>query len=79
MEVTINNESTKLNHGLRTYSNLSHWEGGGGGVNAFCWYQIFDLDSAVVEAQNVKLAWFGMFVDWDHSVIFVILTPLMTL
>ena len=25
--------------------------GGGGGVNAFYWYQIFALDSAVVEAQ----------------------------
>ena len=26
--------------------------GGGGGLNAFHWYQIFDLDSAVVEVQN---------------------------
>ena len=32
-------------------SSLSHW--GGGGLNAFYWYQIFVLDSAVVEAQTV--------------------------
>ena len=36
-------------------SSQSH-RGGGGGLNAFYWYQIFALDSAVVEAQNVKLA-----------------------
>ena len=27
--------------------------GGGGGLNAFYWYQIFALDSAVVEAQEM--------------------------
>ena len=27
--------------------------GGGGGLNAFYWYQIFALDSAVVEAQTI--------------------------
>ena len=31
-------------------SSLSHW-----GLNAFYWYRILALDSAVVEAQNVKL------------------------
>ena len=32
--------------------------GGGGGLNAFYWYQIFALDSVVVEGpKNVKLAW----------------------
>ena len=29
----------------------------GGVLNAFYWYQIFSLDSAVDEAQNVQLAW----------------------
>ena len=30
-----------------------------GGINAFYWYQIFALDSAVVEAQkNVKIGYF---------------------
>ena len=33
-------------------NNQSHWAGGGGGLNAFYWYQIFALDSAVVEAQK---------------------------
>ena len=27
--------------------------GGGGGLNAFYWYQIFALDSAVVEVQDM--------------------------
>ena len=27
--------------------------GGGGGLNAFYWYQIFALDSAVVEVQEM--------------------------
>ena len=31
--------------------------GGVGGLNAFYWYQIFARDSAVVDSQNVKLAW----------------------
>ena len=38
-------------------SSLSHWGlgggGGGGGLNSFYWYQIFTLDSAVVEAQTL--------------------------
>ena len=35
-------------------SSLSHrGGGGGGGLNAFNWYQIFALDSAVVEVQEM--------------------------
>ena len=34
-----------------TYSSL------GLKLNVFYWYQIFTLDTAVVEAQNVKLTW----------------------
>ena len=35
-------------------SSLSRWGGGGGaGLNAFYWYQIFALDSAVVEVQEM--------------------------
>ena len=34
------------------FFNLYTGGGGGGGLNAFHWYQIFDLDSAVVEVQN---------------------------
>ena len=41
------------NHRLRTDSSLSHGGGGGGGLNAFYWYQIFALDSAVVEVQEM--------------------------
>ena len=36
------------NHRLRTDSSLSHR-----GLNAFYWYQIFALDSAVVEVQEM--------------------------
>ena len=38
------------NHCLRTGSNLSHR---GRGLNAFYWYQIFALDFAVVEDQEM--------------------------
>ena len=48
MGITINNESRKQNYRLITVKAT-----GGGGINAFYWYQIFDLDSAVVEAQVV--------------------------
>ena len=35
-------------------SSLSHRGGGGeGGLNAFYWYQIFALDSAAVEVQEM--------------------------
>ena len=52
MRVTINKKSTTTNHRLRTDSSLSH-RGGGGGLNAFYWYQIFALDSAVVEVHEM--------------------------
>ena len=46
--------TTSQNHRLRTDSSLSHrGGGGGGGLNAFYWYQIFALDSAVVEVQEM--------------------------
>ena len=57
MGVAINKKSTTTepqNHRLRTDSSLSHrGGGGGGGLNAFYWYQIFALDSAVVEVQEM--------------------------
>ena len=37
------------NHRHKTDSSQSHW----GSLNAFYWYQIFALDSAVVEAQKM--------------------------
>ena len=52
MGVTINNESTT--------TELPPLNGQQpkplGGLNAYYWYKIFALYSAVVEAQNVKLA-----------------------
>ena len=53
MGVTINKSQQQQNHRLRTDSSLSHRGGGGGGLNAFYWYQIFALDSAVVEVQEM--------------------------
>ena len=52
MAATIKNESTKTEPTLRTDSSLSH-RGGGGGLDASYWYQIFALDSIVVKAQDV--------------------------
>ena len=52
MGVTINKNQQQQKHCLRTVSSLSH-RGGGGGLNAFYWYQIFALDSAVVEVQEM--------------------------
>ena len=49
MRVTINKQQ---NHRLRTDRSLSH-RGWGGGLNAFYWYQIFALDSAVAEVQEM--------------------------
>ena len=49
MGVTINKSQQQQNHRLRTDSSLSHR----GGLNAFYWYQIFALDSAVVEVQEM--------------------------
>ena len=53
MGVTINKKTTTIEPPLRTYNSLSHRGGGGGGLNAFYWYQIFALDSAVVEVQEM--------------------------
>ena len=49
MGVTINKSQQQQIHRLRTDSSLSHR----GGLNAFYWYQIFALDSAVVEVQEM--------------------------
>ena len=52
MGVTINKKKQQQqSYHLRTDSSLSHR--GGGGLNAFYWYQIFALDSAVVEVQEM--------------------------
>ena len=50
--VTSNSESTTT--GPLPYNGQQHKPLEG--LNAFHWYKIFALDSAVVEAQNVKLA-----------------------
>ena len=52
MGVTINQSKQQQNHRLSTDSSLSH-RGLGGGLNAFYWYQIFALDSTVVEVQDM--------------------------
>ena len=46
--VTSKMDQQQQNQSLRTDSTQSHW----GGLNAFYWFQIFALDSAVVEAQK---------------------------
>ena len=50
MGVTINKKSTTTEpqNGQQPKA-----QGGGGGLNAFYWYQIFALDSAVVEVQEM--------------------------
>ena len=47
MRVTINTVST---------TTETQPQNGTGGLNAFFWFQIFALDTAVGEAQNVQLA-----------------------
>ena len=50
MGVTINKKTQQQqNHRLSMDSSLSHR----GVLNAFYWYQIFALDSAVVEVQEM--------------------------
>ena len=57
MGATVNNESTKQqNYRLRTDSSLSLGGGGGGGVKCILLVLNPSFDSAVVEAQNFKLA-----------------------
>ena len=47
------------NHHFRMDSGPKPLGGeGGGGLNAYFWYQIFALDSPVVEAQKM-LSWHG--------------------
>ena len=48
---TINQQ--QHNYRIRTDSSLSYWGGGGGGVNAFYWRQIFTLDSAIVNTRKL--------------------------
>ena len=49
MGVTINNESTTTEPPPYIRQQPKPW---GGGLNAFFWYQIFTLDSTVVEAKT---------------------------
>ena len=58
MGVTINKKVNNRTH-LRTDSSLRHG-GWRGGLNAFYWYQIFALDSAVVELQEM-FYWYQIF------------------
>ena len=53
MGVTINNESTTTDLHLITESSQTIGGEGGGGLKCIYWYQIFALDSAVVEAQKM--------------------------
>ena len=46
-------DQQQQNQRLRRASRLSHWGRGGGGLNAFYWYQIFALDSVVVKYKIV--------------------------
>ena len=48
MGVTIVASQQQQNNRLNTDSNTGHW-----GLNAFYWYQIFALDSIVVEVQEM--------------------------
>ena len=52
MGVTTNKSQEQQNHCLGTDSSLSH-RGGGGGLDAFSRNQIFALDSANVEVQEM--------------------------
>ena len=52
MRVTINKKSTTTEPPPKNGQQPKP-PGGGGGLNAFYWYQIFALDSAVVEVQEL--------------------------
>ena len=52
MGVTINIKSTTTEPPPKN-GRQPKPPGGGGGLNAFYWYQIFALDSAVVEVQEM--------------------------
>ena len=62
--VTINKSQQQQNHNLRTDSSLSHW--GVGGLNAFYWYQIFAIDSAIVEVQEMFISHGGLLANAMH-------------
>ena len=48
------NNQQRINNNRTTASERTAAKAtGGGGLNAFYWYQIFALDSAVVEAQKL--------------------------
>ena len=66
----------KRNHRLRMDSSLSHR--GGGGLNAFYWYQIFALDSAVVEVQELFSSHGGYLLYWRHGFEVIKLFPYST-
>ena len=51
MGVTINKKSTTTEPPPKNGQQPKPPGGGGGGLNALYWYQIFALDSAVVEVQ----------------------------
>ena len=46
-------DSHNGNNGSNNKQKVRGGGGGGGGLNAFYWYQIFALDSAVVEVQEM--------------------------
>ena len=53
MGVTINKKSTTTEPSSKNGQQPKPPGGGGGGLNAFYWYQILALDSAVVEVQEM--------------------------
>ena len=53
MGVTINNKSTTTEPLPKNGQMHKPTGGGGGGLDALYWYQIFALDSAVVEVQEM--------------------------
>ena len=53
MGVTINKKSTTTEPAPLNRQQSKPTGGGGGGLNAFYWYQIFALDSAFVEVQEM--------------------------
>ena len=59
---------------IRKYHNHK-LGGGGGGLNAFYWYQVFALDSAVVEVQEMFSSHGGHLTNamYDHRIIIIFL------
>ena len=72
MGVTINKKLTTTEPPPKKGQQPKPPGGGGGGLNAFYWYQIFALDSAVVEVQEMFSSHGGhltnaMFIMEKHS------------